>query len=310
MSITMKFSRRAFSASLLLPSGFLMAANHAATRFKLMSFNMWVGGTASGSTPTDLANAVKTAGADVVGMQETDGNGEDVSKEVAKLLGWNHLQQGGRTAVISRFRIVDATPRKWGVFLEIKPETRICVFNCHFAPAPYQPYQLLDIPYGNAPFIKTEQEAIEWAVKSRGAQVQRMRGALDEVRKQAVPIFVTGDFNEPSHLDWTHAAAKAGLHPIKVEYPTTKTIMEHGLVDAFREQHPASVRRPGFTWTRLTEVDDPKDHHDRIDFVLADQERSKVLDCKVVGESKSKADLVLNPWPSDHRAVVATIKLR
>ena len=138
----MKFSRRAFSASLLLPSGFLMAANHAATRFKLMSFNMWVGGTASGSTPTDLANAVKTAGADVVGMQETDGNGEDVSKEVAKLLGWNHLQQGGRTAVISRFRIVGATPRKWGVFLEIKPETRICVFNCHFAPAPYQPYQL------------------------------------------------------------------------------------------------------------------------------------------------------------------------
>lgn len=306
----MNISRRAFSASLLMSPGLSLAANHAVTKFKLMSFNMWVGGTASGSSPRDLANAVKTAGADAVGMQETDGNGKDVSKEVAQLLGWNHLQQGGRTAVISRFPIVGATPDKWGVYLDVKPDEKICVFNCHFAPAPYQPYQLLDIPYGGAPFIKTEQEAIEWAVKSRGAQVQRMLNELSEVRKQATPIFVTGDFNEPSHLDWTQAAVKAGLHPIKVEYPTTKTIMRHGLVDTYRERHPNPVRHPGFTWTRLTTPDDPKDHHDRIDFVLADQEHSMVIDCKVVGESKSNADLVLNPWPSDHRAVVATIKLR
>jgi hypothetical protein len=33
------------------------------------------------------------------------------------------------------------------------------------------------------------------------------------------PVFVIGDFKEPSHLDWTEAAAKADRQSKRVEYP-------------------------------------------------------------------------------------------
>jgi exodeoxyribonuclease III len=32
---------------------------------------------------------------------------------------------------------------------------RLYVFNIHLGASPYQPYQLLGIPYGNAPFLET-----------------------------------------------------------------------------------------------------------------------------------------------------------
>ena len=42
--------------------------------------------------------------------------------------------------------------------------------HAHLMHAPYQPYQLLNIPYADAPFIKTAGEAVAEARKARGAQ--------------------------------------------------------------------------------------------------------------------------------------------
>ena len=35
----------------------------------------------------------------------------------------------------------------------------------------------------------------------------------------------------------------------------------------------------------------------------------QVTDAKVIGENEEKADIVVTPYPSDHRAVVATFSL-
>jgi hypothetical protein len=35
----------------------------------------------------------------------------------------------------------------------------------------------------------------------------------------------------------------------------------------------------------------------------------KVRECEIVGESPEFADIVVQPYPSDHRAVVATVEL-
>ena len=50
-------------------------------------------------------------------------------------------------------------------------------------------------------------------------------------------------------------------------------------------------------------------HHDRIDFVYFKGKGLKVTDAKIVGESQKNADIVVTPYPSDHRAVVATFTL-
>ena len=49
------------------------------------------------------------------------------------------------------------------------------------------------------------------------------------------------------------------------------------------------------------------DHHDRIDFVFARGDDLTVEDASIVGEAEPQAQIVVDPWPSDHRAVVATV---
>jgi exodeoxyribonuclease-3 len=126
--------------------------------------------------------------------------------------------------------------------------------------------------------------------------------------EDVVGAFIFGDFNEPSFRDWTKDAVNAGQQPIKVEYPTTKRIEELGFIDALREVYPDEVAKPAFTWTPTTPLDDPEDHHDRIDFVYARGKTISVLDAAIVGEKSPEADIVVTPYPSDHRAVVATVE--
>ncbi len=282
---------------------------------RVMTFNLWHGGDA-GKQPLDQTVAViKAANADIVGLQETAGNAPagqprpDRAKEIAAKLGWHYVDQGERTGIISRYKIAGTTPRKWGAKIELLSGGHAYLFNVHFAPAPYQPYQLLNIPYGNATFLKTADEAIAAAIAARGGQVRRMLGEVQAVLDEGAPIFVTGDFNEPSHLDWTEAAAKAKLCPLPVDWPTTKAVTGAGFIDAYRSVHPDPIEHPGRTWTPITKLDDPKDRHDRIDFVFIHGKQAKVTAAQVLGEAKEAADVVLDNYPSDHRSVVVEVEL-
>lgn len=302
--------------SVLLATG--LTATHAAEpeTIRVMSFNIWVGGEAGKQPLSQTAQVIKAAGADIVGLQESRGeerNGKrpDNAKVVADQLGWNHFSQGeGSTTIITRYKIVGHTPKKWGAKIELPAGRAVWMFNAHLAYTPYQPYQLLKIPYNDAPFITTGEEAVSEANKARAEQVAGMLAEIESVRDQKTPIFVTGDFNEPSPLDWTEAATKAGLCPVVVKWPTAGAVLQAGFVDSYREIHPDPVKFPGITWTPLTEDNDPGDHHDRIDFILVGGVGAKVKAAEVVGEKQSRADIVVSPYPSDHRGVVATILLK
>jgi endonuclease/exonuclease/phosphatase family metal-dependent hydrolase len=245
------------------------------------------------------------AEADVVGMQEVMKN----TKAIADILGWHYLQQGWDTAVLSRFEIVGATGAKLGVKIRMDSGQEFHVFNTHLRHTPYQPYQLLKIPYNNAPFLSTEEEAVAASKSSRGDQVTFLIQEIDSIKHEATPVFITGDFNEPSHLDWTEAAAEAGIHPLKVAYPNTLALEKEGFRDAYRSVYRDEVEKPGHTWTPWTKPDDPRDHHDRIDFVLFRGQDVSVQGAKIVGEDLKYADIAVETYPSDHRAVVATFKI-
>ena len=72
------------------------------------------------------------------------------------------------------------------------------MFNCHLYYIPYQPYQLNGIPYGDYPFIDTEEEAVWFANEARREEVTRYQKDIQQVMKEGYPVFLTGDFNEPS----------------------------------------------------------------------------------------------------------------
>lgn len=287
----------------------------AAEPLRVMSFNLWVGGDAGKQPLSQTVDVIRAAKADIAGLQETGGyqkekgtGAPDNGRKLAEMLGWHYFDQGERTGILSRFPIVTNTPRKWGVTIRLPSGREVRMFNVHLMHAPYQPYQLVGIPYANGRFIKTASEAVDEARKARGAQVERMLSELKPALALNQPVFLTGDFNEPSHQDWTKRAAEAGKCPIPVEYPSVLSVTGAGMRDAFRVMFPDEVARPGWTWTPTTKPEDPKDRHDRIDFVFVGGPNVKVRRCEVIGEERRFADIVVQPYPSDHRAVVATVE--
>ncbi len=153
--------------------------------------------------------------------------------------------------------------------------------------------------------MKTAAEAEDWAARTRGPAIDLL---LEDMKAVEGPVFVTGDFNEPSALDWTEATVAAGQQPLAVNWPTTERLFAAGFTDAYRAVHPDPVAKPAYTWTPMwTTEDDPTDKHDRIDFVPV--RGATVTGAAIVGEGGPRSDIKVMPLPADHRGVVATVAM-
>ena len=289
----------------------------------VLSFNIWGGGLNQGESIAATAAAIRAADADLVGLQEVraesdpctgehcPATGEAVSMALARELGYHHYEQRKANdalwanAILSRYPILGASEHDLGVQVDVAGR-KVVLFNIHATDYPYQPYQLLRIPYGAAPFLETAAQAVQSAQQARQGALELLRADLP-FAKDADLVLLTGDFNEPSRHDWTARAAATGRHPMAVEWPLTAAIEQLGFTDAYRAAHPDEVASPGFTWSPLIREGATDDHADRIDYVFVRGPGVKVTDAKVVGEDSAKADLVVNPWPSDHRAVLVEL---
>jgi exodeoxyribonuclease-3 len=281
---------------------------------RIMSFNLWHGGDAGKQPLSQTLEVIKSARADCIGIQEAEGNAPngtprpDNAAKLAKELNWHYFAQGARKGIMSRFPIANHTPRKHGVTITLPSGKPIYLFNVHLNHSPYQPYQLLNIPYGDGKFIKTEAEAIDEARKARGTEIEEVLQEIKAVEAEGHPIFLTGDFNEPSCLDWTAEATMAKRCPIEVRWSTTQSLIDAGMMDAYRQIFPDPTIKLGWTWTPLTKPDDPRDRHDRIDMIWFKGVSTKVKSVEIVGESTETADIVVTPYPSDHRALIAEVE--
>ena len=279
---------------------------------RVMSYNVYHGARRRGQPLLQTARVIQEGRADIVGLQEIQVRKYPKNtEELAQLLGWNHDVD---SEIVTRYEIIerikgDNSRNKGGIKVKLPSGQEAYIFNVHLPSGPYQPYQLLGITRGGEK-ITTEAEAIEWARKARyQPHVVRLLRKIRFLYDQKTPVFVVGDFNEPSHLDWTEAAAQSGRHPIKVAYPTSKAMTKAGFVDTYRTIYPDEMKNPGYTWSPMYKPDDPTTHYDRIDFVYFKGKGVELTDAKIVGENKENADIVVSPYPSDHRAVVATFSL-
>jgi hypothetical protein len=145
--------------------------------------------------------------------------------------------------------------------------------------------------------------------------VQRFIDALPGLAQRGVPVFLTGDFNSPSHLDWTEATL--GKFPHRdhiVGWPVTRAAAAAGLRDSFRDIHKSPLEHPGFTWwAERPQIADfnPTDEtlRTRIDFLLYGGPAT-VTDSRLVGEKDApEVSVAITPWPSDHRALVSDFEV-
>ncbi len=157
----------------------------------------------------------------------------------------------------------------------------------------------------------------------RDSKMERDKGRL---------IILGGDFNEASHLDWTEATKNSyDHHGVVIKWRNTLELEKAGFKDAYREIYPSPVTHPGFTFpadnpavkvNQLTWA--PKaDERDRIDYIFYyPDSRLKIKEAKIVGPqgsivryqrvpetSEDIFDLPVGIWPTDHKAVLATITL-
>ncbi len=294
-------------------------------RLTVMSFNAWGAGSNEGRSIDDTVAVIRAINPDIIGLQETrresrpctalhcPPSGPSVAADIAASMGYSWYQQQRSNdalwanAILSRYPITRISENDLGVVLQID-ERKVAVFNIHLTDFPYQPYQLLGIPYEDAPLLHSESEAIAAAVDARAAALQLLLTDLATFA-DVDAVFIVGDFNEPSHRDWTERAAESGRHPMRVRFPTAQRIEAEGFMDAYRAFFPDEIAHPGFTWAPATPPDSNEDHHDRIDYVFVRAPGAKIENAAVIGENTTVADVIVAPWPSDHRAVTATVSI-
>jgi endonuclease/exonuclease/phosphatase family metal-dependent hydrolase len=242
---------------------------------------------------------VRASGADVVGLQEAERN----TRRLADSLGWYYDE---RNHLISRFPLIDP-PGADGVyaFVEVAPGRVVAVANLHLTSDPYGPYAVRDGASLDA--------VVELERSVRLPDIQPLLEALPELEDQRIPVFVTGDFNSPSHLDWTASVVDARPDvPYAVAWPVAETFAAAGLHDSYRDAFPDPVARPGFTWTPGGPESAPEGQEvfDRIDWVLASGD-ARTTASRIVGEAGGPdVDVAMAPYPSDHRAVVSTFSVQ
>lgn len=270
-------------------------------QISVMSYNIWVGGTRF-QPLSQTIKVIEKAQVDVVGIQEPGDN----LANIARGLGWNFST---RSSIITRYQILgdwSVTGNRWGGARLRTPEGyEFIVYNDHFTAYPYGPYEVRD----KKATTVSQVEAVERAA-GRVDQMNRVLADIGRRWNQRTPLVFTGDFNTPSHKDWTQATASRNFGLV-MPWPVTVAAERAGFKDGYRELVPDPVKKPAFTWSPGYPVPnlEPNEVMDRIDFVLY---RGPLvpLRAQVVGESGPHTDIAVDPWPSDHRAVVVRFRPR
>ena len=249
------------------------------------------------TSSTSAINAITAAHADIVGMQES----YSIVNTVATALGFYKSTSSTLTSavILSRWPIINVAGH--GVTIELSPGQFIHVFTDHMQSYPYQPYDIRD---GQ---LTTEAQAIAAAQSARGTEAAQIVSEITPLIASGVPVFLTGDNNEPSHLDWTQAAADSGLHfGMKVQWPASTGFTNAGMKDSYRTLYPDPITKPGNTWSSFNPANEV---HDRIDIVYFAGTDVRVTGTQIVAQNLNGADIAAPNYASDHRAVVATFSL-
>lgn len=205
------------------------------------------------------------------------------------------------TGILTRFPITQF--HNDGVTVKVNPGLEVAIFTVHLSPYPYEPYDFRD------GIITTAQQAVASASATRLGEIQPVVAKINELKNDNIPLFLTGDFNEPSLLDWTTTTAGNNMHFGKVvEWPVSKLIVESGLTDVYRSEFASPANFPGNTWTT---IESANEIYDRIDIIYQTEEtRFTLKDIRLVGGQGDAAGVTVEGYASDHYAVIATYTLK
>lgn len=287
------------------------SAGSAVEKFHVISFNTWFGGTYAENYHDKQIKFIIESGADIIGLQE-DHTGENVAR-LGHALSWDYWASGSSVSILSKYPIDylygsdGVVGKSGGVRLNLDGKSQYVNFwSAHLSYKPYGPY---DFCFEGM----TQDQVMKREISSgRVSEMEEILTAMEPNIKEAddVPVFLVGDFNAPSHLDWKENMKDNHCGYYGMQWPTSVKPIEAGLIDSFREKHPDPIKTKGITYSPITEWNDDYEQpepRDRIDFIYYKGSKLELLDSQVY--MTGKPGYILDDWTSDHAAVMTTYKL-
>lgn len=316
----------------------------------VLQINVWQEGTMVEGGFDAITNEIARLNPDIVLLSEVRNyHGEQFITRVIRALKEKGKEYYGENStldvgILSKYKILEQYPtpaspeeavRVLKARIEIEGHT-VVVYSAHLDYTHYACY----LPRGysgvtwkklDAPILDSKE--IEKANKE-SLRDEAIVGVIEDVKKENGNIIILGgDFNEPSHLDWQENTKDLWDHNgTTVRWDCSVLLTQNGFKDAYREVYPNPVTHPGFTFPSDNPNVDVKklawapeaDERDRIDFVyFMPNKKLKLVDAAIVGPNKSiirgersvenskdKFILPAGVWPTDHKALLVSFKLK
>lgn len=315
---------------------------------KLLQLNIWQEGTMVPGGYEALADELARADADFVMLSEVRNyKGTRFCDRIVA-----SLKERGKTyysfysydsGLLSKYPIVDSAvifPENGdhGSIYKLTADwegKRVCVYTAHLDYRNCAYYRVRG--YDGSTWEKMEPDTVVASLLADNVASQRddaIRLFIADAEKEAAQghlVFIGGDFNEPSHLDWTEATKDSADHRgVVIPWTVSTMLTQTGYKDTYREMYPDPVKNPGYTYpadsketevSRLTWTPDA-DERERIDFIYYyPQKGLKLLQADVFGPRGSirnsmrvrenTEDVFIEPlgvWPTDHKGVLVRFR--
>jgi endonuclease/exonuclease/phosphatase family metal-dependent hydrolase len=238
----------------------------------LLVFNVEYGG----SKATDAV--IADLKADVVGVLESYNR----LPKIAAAAGYPYYDVG--LQIMSKYPILEPSGAD-GLYsyIEVRPGEAVAMINTHLDYVQDGPNRL-NRGASVSDVLATEREV-------RLSSIETLLPSATGLLGTGWPLLLTGDLNEPSHLDWTAATASQHGGDGPVAWPVSEALVKVGLRDSYREVHPDPAADPGNTWGHVA---GSKGSPRRIDYAYVGGPVD-VVSSEVIGEQGG--DSVVRGYP-------------
>lgn len=314
---------------------------------RVLSFNIWHSGTQIPGGLDRVADIITSTRSSIVLLSESGGATAKLAEMLGSAGSPWYTSTSSDTGILSTFPIEETSTLDYMVKGVVTVgDLEIAVYAAHLQYQWYATY--LPRGYGagvpSGEFSEfgwnkmpggpvTDAEAVQRVniASGRPATIAAFLEDAAAERAKGRAVIFGGDLNEPSNLDWTDAARDLFDHNgVVLPWESTRLLEDAGYDDAYRAMYPNPVTHPGFTWpsdnpdvsvSKLTWAPEA-DERDRIDYVFASRDRRlRLTSAGIVGPretivrnqrvAETSQDHFVDsplPWPTDHKAVLATYR--
>jgi endonuclease/exonuclease/phosphatase family metal-dependent hydrolase len=290
---------------------------------RVLVWNVLRGGNRVTGGPEKALKVIRDADPDLVLLQESYDIEDDrptlgrwLAGELSEAEPWSaHQHESPHLCVLTRLEIdTEFFHHPWhgvGARLTDDAGRSLVAYTIWLDYRSYITWDLRDDPgISDADLLKAESE--------RSGRLPQAEALLEHLRDRGhlasdVPVLVGGDFNTPSHLDWTADTARVYKRRRDLPLPVSGAFADAGFTDAFRAVHPNPVQRPGITWSPMHRTSgDKAQGFERIDRLYvrnpgADGARAlRAVRATVLPEvwEDESVPAEARVFPSDHGAVL------